>query len=160
MKKILLNSVLSTCLFSASAFSAYDIHSLQNVKDIASALYSTGQDNNYLDAKVYSQKEFQKLFSNKISFIENTSVLSEKVDTILRECLFYATGAYGDHLSADQQAQLARNFQYDVLQNFSGKVFKIDGQFLINDFAIFSSPCGFAYQVGKKVLVLQGVSVD
>jgi len=155
------NLILFTLLLTQSIPTAYAGRTiLETVTENYNEVYSKlGKDNNYI-----SQFHFHNTLSqnvlNKFPSAEIENIPSKMRKQVLGECLFIRRGAYGEHITAQDQTFLAQRFLTSLRQAYVNMPEILLVKNISTD--IISNNCGILLvdHTNQQMLIMQGVSVD
>ncbi len=150
------NFVTSVIFFSLSLSSFAGSNYLYKIKTIATAYYSFGDDNNYLETALVNSSDFDFIKSKKI--IEPNEIINS-----IKECVFMQQGAYGDHLSEELQDRIAERMSRFIQENQNSALYKSSmNQIELGISSLFNAPCILAIEdrTFNRVLLMQGGTSD
>ena len=160
MKKNYMSIGLLLVVLTAPGFSDLFIHDLSVVAD---AYYDLGDDNNYIDMELMASERFQaRQYTQAISLqYENINDLIAS----LRECVFMARGAYGDHMEKELQDRVANAYAQQIYRKAKNSesplnVFKVDQQKITMSNGLFGPECVFGVEYDGQVLLMQAAVMD
>ena len=156
MKKLAI--VICTLLTWSALAAPIQVDLLSKIYGMAEGLYAIGNDNNWIGQVILNKKDFYRRINTNIATPLNTH---KKVHNAVKECVFFADGAYGPHLSTSQQEMITEALAYELdltRRNHLIRLYKVNN-IGVDDF-LFAPDCVLVVKQNSKYLLLQGGTMD
>jgi len=157
---------LSSLTFVAFSYAAHSaaviVPALEQLRISAEALYECGADNNVIASETFAYDSLKRsYYLAPVEFGPNGMNLAKYVS----KNVFFAEGAYTDHLSRERQDLLTQSFMRILwaVQTKSMVFFEVTcdkSARLPGDGEIIKAPAALGIMDGDRLLILRGTSSD
>ncbi len=171
MNKAMFIVTIALALFVALAANSYafDVDSaavevpvLERLRITAEALYECGEDNNSIASEIVNYDDLDRtVFLHPVELGPNGMNLAKHVS----KNVFFAQGAYTNHLSRDMQQKITTAFMRTLwsVDSRSMKYFEVSSDIagkIPGDGEIQRSPSAIGILLNGRMLILRGVAID
>lgn len=160
IKSVAYGMGIAIALWASASASDLLLHDLVTIAD---AYYDLGNDNNYLDMKLMPAEDFKERFSMSAISLQHSKI--KELASVIKQCVFMAKGAYGEHMDAELQERVAHTYAKTIYQ-MAADSDKTINVVTTNDDTIdmrtglFNAPCIFGVEYGDQILLMQGAGMD
>lgn len=160
IKNVVCGMGLAITLYASASISDLLLHDLVTIAD---AYYDLGIDNNYLDMKLMPADDFKERYSMSAMSLQYSKI--KELATAIKQCVFMAKGAYGEHMDEELQERVSHTYAktiYQMAQDSSTaiNIITTTDDSLNMGTGIFNAPCVFGVEYGDQILLMQGAGMD
>lgn len=124
----------------------------------AHELYDQGVDHNFIEYAVELHDQISQRYPK--SEISEITQSTDAVIEALKECVFSLNGAYGEHISKNQQEEFAQEMLRLFIKKGDLRLYKISRDPVLNIFPLGTTHCGLALRLDDLTVIFQGGPSD